>query len=66
MILAPERDCVTLKKKRFALQIKSVALKRACCGEEEEEYCCCFCHGAQKISVTHKSEESHVKTCIRI
>jgi len=47
-----KRARVTLKKKRFALQRKSVALKRACCGEEEEEYCCCyccFCHGAEKF-----------------
>jgi hypothetical protein len=68
MIVAPERTQVTLKKKRFALQRKSVALKRACCEEEGEEYCCCccFCRGTQKVSVIHKSEESRVKICIRI
>jgi len=65
--VAPERACVTEKKKRFALQRKSVALKRACCGEEEEEHCyCCFCHGAQNISVTRKSKKICVKICIRI
>jgi hypothetical protein len=53
-----KRVSVTMKKKRFALKRKSVALQRACCGEEEEDYRCCrFCHGAQNISVTNKSEE---------
>jgi len=33
-IVALKRDSVTLKKKRFALERNSVALKRACCGEE--------------------------------
>jgi len=56
---------VTLKKKRFALKRKSVALKRACCGEERGKYCCC-CHGAQNISVTNKNEWICVKICINL
>jgi hypothetical protein len=63
----PEKSrCYPEKKKCFALKRKTVALKRACCGEEEEEEecCCCFCHGAQNISVTNKSEEFCVKICI--
>jgi len=62
-----KRASVTLKKKKFALKRKSVALNRTWCGEEEEVYCCCcFCRGAQNISVTEKSEEICVKICIWI